>query len=103
MNARWTLPAVVPALAGLPPAAAISPPTIDPAAETELSLILTQCGFTLASDKSDTKPDIELVGEAFSEFGMRKGNLVSCKARVELKALEKVTGKRVADTFYFLS
>jgi len=71
-------------------------PTIDPAAETELGLILQQCGFTLASDKSDTKPDIELFGEAFSEFGMRKGNLVSCKARVELKALEKVTGKILA-------
>ena len=34
--------------------------------------------------------------EAFSEFGIRKGNLVSCKARVEIKAIEKATGKVLA-------
>jgi len=71
-------------------------PTIDPAAETELSLILKECGFTLVTDKSDTKPDVELVGEAFSEFGVRKGNLISCKARVEVKAIEKGSGKILA-------
>ena len=71
-------------------------PTIDPAAETELGLILKECGFTLVSDKTDTKPDIELIGEAFSEFGVRKGNLISCKARVELKVIEKASGKILA-------
>ena len=71
-------------------------PTIDPAAETEVGLILKQSGFTLVSEKSDTQPDIELTGEAFSEAGIRKGNLVSCKARVEIKAIEKATGKIVA-------
>jgi hypothetical protein len=39
---------------------------------------------------------VELVGEAFSELGMRKGNLISCKARVELKAIQKSTGKILA-------
>jgi hypothetical protein len=48
---------------------------IDPAAQTELSLLLQQCGFTLVDDNSDSKPDIEITGEAFSEYGMRKGNL----------------------------
>lgn len=68
-------------------------PVIDPAAETELSLYLRECGFTLADSQSTLKPEIEFVGEAFSELGMRKGNLISCRARVEIKAIERATGK----------
>ena len=67
-------------------------PTIDPAAETELAKIAGECGFKLVDDKSDTKPDVEITGEAFSEFGLRKGSLVSCKARVEIKVREKTSG-----------
>jgi hypothetical protein len=67
-------------------------PTIDPAAETELGKIAGECGFRLVDEKSDTKPDIEITGEALSEFGLRKGNLVSCKARVEIKARERTSG-----------
>lgn len=67
-------------------------PAIDPAAETELCLILTECGFKLVDDKSPDKADIELTGDAFSAYGLRKGNLVSCKARLELKA-RKRTGE----------
>ena len=70
-------------------------PVIDPAAETELSLILKECGFTLVDDKSKEKADVEITGDAFSAFGMRKGNLISCKARVELKA-QKRTGEILA-------
>lgn len=69
-----------------------SGPTIDPAAETELAKLAADCGFKLADDKSDLKPEIEITGEALSEFGMRKGNLVSCKARVEIKVRERSTG-----------
>jgi hypothetical protein len=65
---------------------------IDPAAQTELSLILQQCGFTLADDKSTSKPDIEITGEAISELGMRKGSLVSCRGRIELKARDRRSG-----------
>jgi hypothetical protein len=61
-------------------------PVIDPAAETELALILKECGFTVVDDQSKDKADIEITGEAFSAFGLRKGNLISCKARVEIKA-----------------
>jgi len=64
-------------------------PTIDPAAETELGKILQECGFTLLDDKSKDKPDVEITGDAFSAFGLRKGNLISCKARVELKAQKR--------------
>jgi hypothetical protein len=59
-------------------------PVRDPAAETELSLVLQECGFTLVDEKSKQKADIEITGEAFSALGLRKGNLISCKARVEL-------------------
>ena len=67
-------------------------PTIDPAAETELGKIAGDCGFKLADDKTSLKADIEITGEALSEMGMRKGNLVSCKARVEIKVRERNTG-----------
>ena len=66
--------------------------TIDPAAETELGKLLLECGFKLVDDKSPEKAEVEITGEAFSAFGMRKGNLISCKARVELKA-HKRTGE----------
>jgi hypothetical protein len=68
---------------------------IDPAAQTELSLILKECGFTIVDDKSSQKADVEITGDAFSAYGMRKGNLISCKARVELKA-QKRTGEILA-------
>ncbi len=71
-------------------------PVVDPAAQTELSLILQQAGFTLVDDKSAQKPDIEITGEAFSTLGVRRGNLISCKARVELKAQKRTDGKILA-------
>lgn len=67
-------------------------PTIDPAAETELQKTLVECGFKLADEKSDLKADIEITGEALSQFAMRRGNFVSCKGRVEIKVREKATG-----------
>ncbi|HTV39604.1 MAG TPA: CsgG/HfaB family protein [Candidatus Sulfotelmatobacter sp.] len=65
---------------------------IDPAAETELSVILQQCGFTIVDEASTNRPDIEITGEALTEYGMRKGNLVSCRARIEIKAREAASG-----------
>jgi hypothetical protein len=59
---------------------------IDPAAQTELSLMLQQCGFTVVDDLSTNTAEIAITGEAFSEFGMRKGSLQSCRARIEIKA-----------------
>jgi hypothetical protein len=69
---------------------------IDPAAQTELSLILQQCGFTLVDDHSTNRPAIEITGEAFSEFGMRKGNLQSCRARIEIKARDVASGNIIS-------
>jgi hypothetical protein len=67
-------------------------PVIDPAAETELGKILQECGFTLVDDKSTNKANVEITGDAFSAFGLRKGNLISCKARVEIKVRDVATG-----------
>jgi len=63
---------------------------VDPAVETEFRLILQQLGFTVL-DPADTtqEPDVRITGEAFSEFGARRGNLVSAIARVEIKAVRK--------------
>ena len=66
------------------------------AAETELGLILKESGFNLVDDKSPEKAEVEITGDAFSAFGMRKGNLISCKARVELKARSVADGKILA-------
>lgn len=70
--------------------------TVDPAVETEIALLLGQLGFKVVDDKSDQRPDIEITGEAFSELGTRKGNLTSCKARVELKVRERTGGALLA-------
>jgi len=58
---------------------------IDPAAATEMLMILDKAGFLILDKESNKRPDIEIKGEAFSAFAMRKGNLVSCKARIEVK------------------
>ncbi|MCI5211136.1 MAG: hypothetical protein D3910_20665, partial [Candidatus Electrothrix sp. ATG2] len=68
-----------------------------PAAETEMGLILQQLGFELRDPAASNKaPDIEIIGEAFSEFGLRRGNLVSAKGRVEIRALDRSNGKVLA-------
>jgi hypothetical protein len=84
----------LPSVSVIIPERHVGAPMIDPAAETEVSFILQKLGFTLADKKDPSfKADVEITGEAFSEFGMRKGNLVSCKGRVELKAVDRATSK----------
>lgn len=68
-------------------------PAVDPAAETEIGLIARQCGFPVVDEKSREKARYEIIGEAFSERGIRLGNLISCKARVEIKIRDLKTGK----------
>ena len=70
---------------------------VDPAAQTELLYILHQLGFTIIDPaESNQRADIEISGEAFSEFGLRKGSLVSSKGRVEIKAINVLTGEVVS-------
>ncbi len=71
--------------------------TIDPAAETEMTLFCKETGFEVLDPKtSENKADILIQGEGFSEFAMRRGNIVSVKARVEIKAIDRKTDKIIA-------
>ena len=71
--------------------------TLDPAAATELGSILQQLGFRLVEPgQSAVRPEIRITGEALSERGLRKGNLVSVAGRVELKAVDLASSEVVA-------
>src|SRR5262249_23134550 len=66
---------------------------LDPAAETELSRILLELGFSLLDPATTTQtPDIEIIGQAFSERGLQRCNLFSTNGRVEVKAIQHATG-----------
>ena len=69
--------------------------TIDPAAETELTLFCTESGFKVIDAKEGRKKDADILiqGEAFSEHAVQHGNLISVKARLEVKAIDQSTGK----------
>ena len=69
--------------------------TIDPAAETEFMLLYKEAGGKLLA-KDDKDVAIVVTGEAFSEFAVRRGNFVSVKARVEIKAIDKESGEILA-------
>ena len=73
--------------------------TIDPAAETELTRFSIDSGFKVVDAKEGRAKDADVLlqGEAFSEFAVRHGNLISVKARVEVKAVDQATGKLLAD------
>jgi hypothetical protein len=72
------------------------PHIIDPAASTELVLMLQQCGFKVADADSQLKPEVQITGEAFSVYGMRKGNMISCKSRLEINVRNVATGNILA-------
>ncbi|MBT3377215.1 MAG: curli assembly protein CsgG [Lentisphaerae bacterium] len=72
--------------------------TIDPAAETEITLFCRETGFEVLDPEAGRRKDANVViqGEGFSEFAMRRGNLVSVKARLEVKAIDPKTDKVIA-------
>jgi hypothetical protein len=69
-------------------------PVTDPAAQTELMKTLQEVGFEVLNAAAAVgRNDVATVtGEAFSELGMRRGNLVSCRARVEV-TVKDASGK----------
>ena len=88
----------------------------DPAVETEMKRLLTECGFIVQDVKSNELADFAralsskdpgawprelsgvdyvVAGEAFSEFAARIGNLVSCSGRVEINLIARADGKIV--------
>ena len=70
----------------------------DPAAETELAKLCADLGFKVIDRQTGDKSEAEilLVGEGFSQFAARHSNLVSVKARLELKAVDRKTGRVLA-------
>jgi TolB-like protein len=73
-------------------------PTVDPAAQTEITMFCKETGFEVidSASASEKQADIIIEGEGFSEFAMRHGNLVSVKARLEIKAVDRTTDKIIA-------
>lgn len=87
--------------------------TPDPAVETEVKLLLRECGFVVQDVKQNALADFArtttavdpnawprelagvdyvIVGEGFSEFSARIGGLVSCAARAEINVIRRTTG-----------
>lgn len=76
----------------------VGQPAVDPAAETELALYCNELGFEVidAERGNQSDADVLLIGEGFSEFAGRHGNLISVKARLELKAVDRKSGQVLA-------
>jgi TolB-like protein len=72
--------------------------TIDPAAQTELLLFCKETGFEVidAEEGIKSKADIIISGEGISTFAARHGNLITVKARLEIKAVERKTDRVLA-------
>jgi hypothetical protein len=88
---RHVAPAAV--IVGGPVAAAI-----DPAAETEVTMFAKETGFDVvdAREGKRSAAAVLIQGEAISEPAVRHGNLVSAKARLEVKAVDRATGTVLA-------
>ena len=71
---------------------------IDPAAETEITLMSRETGFEVVDPKAGSakQADVLIQGEGFSEFALRRGNMVSVKARLEVKAIDRATDRIIA-------
>jgi hypothetical protein len=71
--------------------------TPDPAVETELGNGLKELGFEVVTTREGGKQaDITISGSAFSEAGVRRGQLVSARARIELKVTRRADDKVLA-------
>jgi curli biogenesis system outer membrane secretion channel CsgG len=73
-------------------------PTSDPAAETEMIYYCQKLGFEVvdAAKGDPREADILILGEGFSEFTARVGDLAPAKARLEVKAVDAETGRVLA-------
>ena len=72
--------------------------TFDPVAETEIIAVARATRFDIidASSGHSKNTDLLLTGEGFSEFAGRRGDLVSVKARLEVRAIDRASGKIIA-------
>ena len=59
--------------------------------------MLRELGFPLVDrNQASEPPQILITGEALSEFATRRGNWIAARGRVELKAVERASGKILA-------
>jgi TolB-like protein len=72
--------------------------TFDPAAETEVTHYCKGSGFPVIdpTEGLKSKAGVVIRGEGISEVGVRHGNLVSVKARLEVTAVDRQTGEILA-------
>lgn len=72
--------------------------TFDPAAQTEIIVFCRGTGFEVIDPEEGVKgkANVLITGEGISEFGGRRGNLVTVKARLEVKAVDRKTDKVIA-------
>jgi hypothetical protein len=70
----------------------------DPAAQTEILRFCKETGFEIidVEEGSKGKADVFITGEGISETAARTGGLISVRARVELKAVDRTSGKVLA-------
>ncbi|AWM37835.1 Curli production assembly/transport component CsgG [Gemmata obscuriglobus] len=76
----------------------VGQPTADPAAQTEITKRARALAFEVIDLDADgeSRADVFVTGEGLSEAAGRVGPLVSVRARVELKAIDRRTGKVLA-------
>jgi hypothetical protein len=70
-------------------------PAPDPAAQTEVVHLAKAVGFEVVDAEEGAKGQAQILitGEGLSEMGSRHGGLVSAKARLEVKAVDRASGK----------
>ena len=61
---------------------------VDPAAQTEIEMILGEIGCVVIAADSATPADVQIRGEALSESALQRGNFFSCRARVEVQVVD---------------
>jgi len=66
---------------------------VDPAAETEIANTLGQTGFVLVTKTASPAATYQVIGEGVSEATIRRGDFISCSARVEVKVIETASGR----------
>ncbi len=73
---------------------AIGRPVIDPAVETEFGKVIKELGGEVVDASQSGKPaDVLISGEAISQTSARRGQLLSARARVEIKAVRNADSK----------
>jgi serine/threonine protein kinase/curli biogenesis system outer membrane secretion channel CsgG len=73
-------------------------PAPDPAAQTEVINVAKAVDFEVVDAEEGAKGQAQILitGEGLSEIGSRHGGLVSAKARLEVKVVDRASGKVIA-------